>query len=298
MSDSDKPIHLLLEALPSSSTTTRLLQLLDYVVPGEWQNITNFEQMVKHVTGEEDQGLVQQVGERAIKLYNDPNNGYQRAVWIYQMLDDTAGIAGMAALADKLSGSFDFLSFLKSVTPKADTVQITDAAVKLVGELCAFCYANGLPGDSVGDFAAAFGNAQKEDAMRLAAFLAFDCVLPLGPDFLAKLSTGIQGLSDGALGGNGRFAKVASYLPSADLFGAKKLIVDNFGATKDVLAAFTAKRGIEQGSVFGRLQALLGAADQKLDYVAAGIDLVSNHFEHTGIQSVARRVISRAYGEI
>jgi hypothetical protein len=32
--------------------------------------------------------------------------------------------------------------------------------------------------------------------------------------------------------------------------------------------------------------------------VAAGIDLVSNHFEHTGIQSVTRRVISLAYGEI
>lgn len=298
MSDSDKPIHVLLEELPTSSMTTRLLHLLDYAVPGEWQNITNFQEMVKSVTGEDDEGLIQQVGERAIKLYNDPENGYQRAVWIYQMLDDTAGIAGMAALADKLSGSFDFLSFLGDVTPKADTTQAIDAGVKLVGELAAFCYTNGMPGDSIGDFAAAFGNAQKEDAMRLAAFLAFDCVLPLGPDFLVKLTDGIEGLSDSMLGENGRFSRIASYLPTGDLFSSKKLIADNFGATKGVLETFASSKGIDQQSIFSRIQGVLGAADQKLDYVAAGIDLVSNHFEHTGIQSVARRVISRAYGEI
>ena len=39
-------------------------------------------------------------------------------------------------------------------------------------------------------------------------------------------------------------------------------------------------------------------ADNSLDWVAAAIDLGTNCFEHTGIQSVARRVISRAYGEI
>src|SRR5512145_1093856 len=117
MSDSDKPISTLLEELPTSSMTTRLLGLLDYVVPGEWENVTNFEQMVKNVTGEDDQSLIQQVGERAVMLYNDPSNGYQRAVWIYQMLDDTAGIAGRTALANKLSGSFDFLGFLGNITP-------------------------------------------------------------------------------------------------------------------------------------------------------------------------------------
>lgn len=295
---SDKPIHELLEELPTSSMTTRLLGLLDYVVPGEWQNITNFEQMVRNVTGEDDQALIQQVGERAVMLYNDPENGYQRAVWIYQMLDDTAGIAGIAALADKLSGEFEFLSFLDEVTPKADTTQAIDAGVKLVGELAAFCYTNGMPGDSIGDFAAAFANAQKEDAMRLAAFLAFDCVLPLGPDFLMKLTDAIEGMSDGLLGENGRFAKIASFLPTGDLFSSKKLIQDNFGATKDVLASFAAEKGIEQQSIFSKIQGVLGSADSKLDYVAAGIDLVSNHFEHTGIQSVSRRIISRAYGEI
>jgi hypothetical protein len=293
----DRSIDVLLEDLPKSSITTRLLGLLDYVVPGEWQNITSFEEMIKSVTGEEDQSLIQQVGERAIMLYNDADNGYQRAVWIYQMLDDTQTIAGLAALGDKLSHSFDFLSFLDKVTPKADTTQAVDAGVKLVGELAAFCFTNGLPGDSVGDFAAAFANAEKEDAMRLAAFLAFDCVLPLGPDFLMKLTDGISSVSDNLLGENGRFSSIMRFLPGEGASG-KDLILRNVDATKDVLGKFAADKGIEQSSVLQKVHEVLGTADNKLDYIAAGIDLVSNHFEHTGIQSVARRVISRAYGEI
>lgn len=295
---SEKPLHELLGDLPRSSITTRLLGLLDYAVPGEWQNITDLEEMIKSVTGETDQSLIQQIGERAVTLYNDPGNGYQRAVWIYEMLDDTGSISGLAALGNKLSGDFDFLSFLGDVTPKADTAQAVDAGVKLLGELAAFYYTNGMPGDSIGDFAAAFASAQKEDAMRLAAFLAFDCVLPLGPDFLMKLNDGIHSLSSGLLEGNGRFAKIARILPTDDIESSKKLLTDNFEATKGVLERFASDRGIVQSTIFDKIREVLGAADDKLDYVAAAVDLVSNHFEHTGIQSVARRVISRAYGEI
>jgi hypothetical protein len=39
-------------------------------------------------------------------------------------------------------------------------------------------------------------------------------------------------------------------------------------------------------------------ADNRLDHVAAVLDMATNYFEHTSIQSVARRVISRAYGEL
>lgn len=295
---SDKPLNQLLEELPQSSITTRLLHMLDYVVPGEWRNITSFEEMIKDVTGEDDQSLIQQVGERAIMLYNDPENGYQRAVWIYRLLDDTQDLAGIEALADKLSHRFDFLSFLDKVTPKADTTQAIDAGVKLLGEMAAFCYSNGLPGDGVGDFAKSFANAQKEDAMRLASFLAFDCVLPLGPDFMMKLTDGVASLSDSLLGEHGRFSKIASYLPSSDPASARQLLADNFDATKGALEQFAADKGIEQQSLLAKIHDVLGTVDSKLDYVAAGIDLVSNHFEHTGIQSVTRRIISRAYGEI
>ncbi len=38
--------------------------------------------------------------------------------------------------------------------------------------------------------------------------------------------------------------------------------------------------------------------EDRLDYASAVIDMSTNYFLHTGTQSVARRVITRAYGEI
>jgi hypothetical protein len=52
-------INQLLQALPTTSMTTRLLSLLDFVVPGEWKNLTSFEAVIKEVTGESDQALIQ-----------------------------------------------------------------------------------------------------------------------------------------------------------------------------------------------------------------------------------------------
>ena len=39
-------------------------------------------------------------------------------------------------------------------------------------------------------------------------------------------------------------------------------------------------------------------SDDKLDMLAAALDVTTNPFEHTGVQTVARRIVSRAYGEI
>lgn len=295
---SDEPIHRILEALPQSSMTTRLLGALDYLVPGEWQNITNFEQMIKHVTGEEDQALIQRVGERAIMLYNDPEQGYQRAVQIFRLIDDTGGLAGAAALANKVGGSFSWLSFLSKVTPKADTTQAIDAGVKLVGELAAFCYCNGIPGDSVGDFVSSLASYEKEDAMRLAAFLACDCILPLGPDFLSRVMDLLSSITSDKLEGHSRFARLMSYLPGSSLDEQRELIKRNLDASSSAISNFASAKGIEQQGVFERIKAHLDVNDNRLDYVAAAIDLTTSYFEHTGIQTVARRLISRAYGEI
>ena len=291
-------IHEVLEALPSSSMTTRILSMLDTFVPGEWKNITRFDEMVRDVTGETDDVLVQQVGERAIALYANADHGYQRAVSIYRLVDDTGTLAGMAALANKTGASFEWLSFLNDVTPKADTTQAIDAAIKLVGELAAFCYSSGIPGDSVGDFAASLGNAAKEDAIRLAAWVCFDGLIPLGPDFLLKAVELVQQTTDDVLAGHGRFARIASLLPGASVGEQKALALSNLDASRGAVEGFVAARGITREGVFARMKEVLQVADDKLDYVAAALDLTTSPFEHTGIQSVARRVISRAYGEL
>ncbi len=295
---SDQPLHVVLEQLPDSSLTTRLLGALDYIVPGQWTNIRNYEQMIKTVTGEEDPSLIQQVGERAIQLYNDPEQGYQRAVQIFRLIDHAGGIAGVASLANKLGESYDFLGFLGKITPKADTTQTIDAGVKLVGEMAAFCYTNGLPGNSVGDFASALVNYEKEDAIRFAAWVTCDLVLPLGPDFLAKVMGGLSSLTSKQLGENSRFAKIASLLPGANVDAKRELILGNLQASKAHIESFVAAKGITQASVFERIKGVVNVGESKLDYVAAALDLGTSYFEHTGIQTVTRRLVSRAYGEI
>jgi hypothetical protein len=39
-------------------------------------------------------------------------------------------------------------------------------------------------------------------------------------------------------------------------------------------------------------------SDSKLDYLAAFLDVTTNYYEHTGTQTLARRLIERAYAEI
>jgi hypothetical protein len=295
---SSEPIHKILEELPSSNLTTRLLGALDYIVPGSWENVTSWETMVKRVTGEEDQELIQRVGDRAIQLYNDPEQGYQRAVQIFNLVDSTQGLAGAAEMANKLSEAFDFLSFLGKITPKADTTQGIDAAVKFVAEMATFCYCNGLPGDSVGDFATALTAYEKEDSMRFAAWVTFDLVLPLGPDFLSKTLDVLSSATSEQLGENSRFGKIARYLPGSDFAEKQQMLTANLALSSAHITTFVAEKGIDQQDIFQRIKSYVEVGDNALDYVSAAIDLGTNYFQHTGIQSVSRRLISRAYGEI
>lgn len=57
-------------------------------------------------------------------------------------------------------------------------------------------------------------------------------------------------------------------------------------------------KGITQQNVFQRIKGVIDVGENKLDYVAAALDLGTSYFEHTGIQTVTRRLVSRAYGEI
>src|SRR3954453_2974329 len=96
-----EPIHALVDQLSTSGLTVTLLRALDYVVPGQWENITSFQRMIESATGETDPALVQKVGERAILLYNSEPS-YARAVSIFQLVDSESTGAGAAALANRL----------------------------------------------------------------------------------------------------------------------------------------------------------------------------------------------------
>ncbi len=296
MSD-ETPIYQLLEQLPQGGATVRLLQAFDYLVPGEWQNITSLEGMIRSTTGEEDESLIQTIGERAIALYGNKEEGYQRAVWLFQSVDSLDKLAGAAAAAHMIGEKFSFLGFMEKVTPSEEATQCVDAAVKFAAEMAAYCYCNGIPGDSVGDFVGSLSQYAKEDVMRVAAWVSFDCVLPLGPDFLDKILGKLQNASLDTLTNNRVFQKISHLLPG----GAqeqKALIETNMQQSASFLSDFASSRDITQNGVIDRVRSVIDVSEDKLDYVAAAVDMFTNYYEHTGIQTVARRLSSRAYGEI
>lgn len=290
-------LHQLVDGLDDSGLTVTLLNTLDYIVPGEWSNVTSFDQMIRVVTEEDDQGLIQQVGERAIELYADPEEGYQRAVSLFGKIDGIDKLAGSAALASKVGEKFSFLSFLGKLTPKADTTQSLDAGLKFAGEMATFCLINGLPGDSVSDFARSLTSYAKEDKMRLASWLAVDCVLPLGPDFYLKMHDGLSNLDLSQLEDNALFKQIQSYLPGSAA-DQKDIVTKNLESSGEYIQDFVKDNGISQDSLLDKVRGFVDVSEGKLDYLSAVLDMSTNYYEHTGIQTVARQVISRAYGEI
>lgn len=292
------PIYKLVEELPESSLTTRLLGAIDTIVPGEWNNIVKFDALIRDVTGEDDDALIQQIGARALALYEDPNTSYQTAVRAFKLVDSQATAAGFFTLTSKLGESVGFLSFLEKVTPKPETSQAIDAGLKFAVELISFCACNGLPGDSIGDFAAALGEYAKSDRIRFASWVACDCMLPLGPEFMTKIGDTVRNATSGLLEGNSLFAKVAEYLPGGSTADKKDLITRNLDQAGAYVNGFVAEKGLSQQGIWDKVKGSLEFAEGKLDVAAALLDVTTNPFEHTGIQSVARRVISRAYAEI
>ena len=290
-------INTLLESLPASSLTTRALSALDYLVPGSWHNVVSFEEMIRDETGESDQAVIQAVGEKAIALYMDPSTGFQRGLTIYKLVDSGATMAGVASMAAKLGEDVGWLGFLQSVTPKPETSQAIDAAVKFAAEVAAFAATNGLPGDGIGDFVSALGQAAKEDKMRVAAWVAFDCVLPLGPDYLAKLLQALDHALD-SLKSSSLFGKVESYLPGGGVEEKRDFVKRALEGAAPFTTGLVAQNALTSEGVLGKVAHLLEGAEGKLDYAASILDLSTNVFEHTGTQTVARRCIARAYGEI
>lgn len=293
-----KPIFELVDELPTSNMTIRALRALDFVIPGEWDNLVGFENTIRTVTGEEDEELIQEIGERAIYLFNDRSQGYQRALWLYQTIDSASSALGAAALANKVGEKVPLLGFLSSLTPKADKAQKIDLSLKLVVEIVAFCQINGIPGDSIGDFLGALGDYGGESLMRMAALVCFDGLIPLGPDFIMKVQEALSGMGPSDLEENQGFSRIKDSIPGENSRSKLGFIGESFSSVSGWMSNFVAERGLTPELVANNLQNFIEFSDDKLDYLAAFLDVSTNYYEHTGIQTLARRLIERASAEI
>jgi hypothetical protein len=293
-----KPLYELVDGLPNNGITVMALRSLDFVIPGQWQNLTGFENTIRTVTGETDEALTKQVGDRAITLFNDKSEGYQRALWLYQTVDSASGLLGTATLANKVGQDISFLGFLKNVTPKPERAQSIDLCVKLVVELVAFCQINGIPGDSIGDFLASLKDYGGESLMRMAALVCFDGLIPLGPDFALKALSFVQQMSPTDLQQNQTFKAVSELIPGGNPAGQLGFITQSFESTKGWMDNFVASHQLTPENVVDHLQQFVEISKDKLDYLGAFMDMYVKYYEHTGIQTLARRLIERSVAEI
>lgn len=288
-----KSIVDLVDNLPTDNITVKVLKALDYIVPGEWENFVNFDDAISKITGETKSKKVKKIRKKAVELYDDKKNGYQTAIWLYQTLDATDKAVGAAALADKVGDTFSFIPFLQQLTPKADTLQSIDLKMKLVAELIAYSKINGLT-LSPQKFAASLKeNYQNEALMRMVALVCIDGVLPLGANFVPKIENDITQREN--LETNPAFSVISQFIPSSD---KKGFINDSFKAVDEWMAKLTDSVDLSRESIASHLSNFIDIADDKLDYLAAFLDVSSNYFEHTGIQTVARKLIKEAYQEV
>jgi len=293
-----KPIQKLVDELPTGGLTVSMLNALDFVAPGEWKNTVGFVNTIKTVTGEDDEDLIQQIGERAIYLYNDHSQGYQTALWLYQTVDATDKALGAAILANKVGEKIPLLGFLNSLTPKAEKAQTIDLTLKLVAELIAFCQINGIPGDSIGDFVAALGEYGSESLIRMVALVSVDGLIPLGPHFINKALSGISNLTPNDLNSNSTFSSIKDKIPG-DSDGKKlNFIGESFNSVTGWMSNIVSENNISVETLLERFQGFMEFSEDKLDYLAALIDVSTNYYEHTGTQTLARRLIERAFAEI
>jgi hypothetical protein len=293
-----EPIFKLVDELPEQNMTVRVLNALDFVVPGEWENIVGFENTIRQVTGEEDEEMIQQIGDRAVWLFNDKSQGYQRALWLYQTVDKTDTALASAALANKAGERIPLLGFLNRITPKADKAQSIDLALKTVVELVAFCQINGIPGDSIGDFVNSLADYSGEDIMRMSALVCLDGLIPLGPDFIQQSQKIIQNLNPQELEENDTFQTVSGFIPGDDTESQLGFINEAFDSTKNWMGDFVEDKDLTPKKVVNNLENFVEFSDEQLDYLAAFLDLTTNYYEHTGTQTIARCLIERAMAEI
>ena len=288
-----------LQQLSKSGMTVSLLKALDFVIPGDYNNSTQLRDMVRFVTN--DPGAVRQtaIAKRAEELYA-ADEGSQRAVSLFKLTDKADKAVAAAALANKIGSRFKVLSFLTKFTPKADTAQTIDLCLKLTVEALSYISLHGMSVTGITDWAKMISQPDRysnESALRLAGIIGFDGLVPLGPDFLGKVTDTI---SDGGVAwkDNALFQQVAGFIPGGSVDEKQGFIQNIVSSASAPVDAFITRTGLTREKVVDSVKAFTDVSDDALDYVAAFIDASTAYMSQTGVQSVARHCVQKAMAEV
>ncbi len=288
----------LVDALPADNITVKVLKAIDLIAPGQWENTVDFDEMIKTVTGETNPSRIARIRDRAQALYLDNQQPYQGTVRLYQTIDKADFGMATAALANKVGEKISFLGFLNNITPKPDTLQSIDLVLKVAVELLAFCRLNRLEPNPALFVQALSNNYQDAALIRMASLVCIDALLPLGTDFLLKIHELTQAADTSIITQNPLFLAVNQYLPGNSPQDKAGFVNQSFTAVEGWMSGFVSKTGITPETIANSLGNFIQGAGGKLDVIAALLDQMTNYYEHTGIQTVARAVILAAHAQV
>ena len=69
-------------------------------------------------------------------------------------------------------------------------------------------------------------------------------------------------------------------------------------STKGWLDGLVSQNNLTTSSVTGNLTKFIDVSKDKLDYLGAFLDMSVKYYRHTGVQTLARRLVERAVAEI
>ncbi|MEY2856439.1 MAG: hypothetical protein RLZZ74_748 [Cyanobacteriota bacterium] len=279
----------LVDNLPTDNITVKVLKAIKTFTPGKWDNLVGFDNTITAITGATTPPEITKIRDRAVSLYDDKKQGYQTAVWLYRTVDNTDKGIAAAAIADKIGDKFRFIPFLDKITPKADSLQSVDLRIKLVAELIIFSKLNKLSLNPAQFASALQANYQDEALLRMASLICIDGILPLGVNFVNRVKQDLEKRDD--LKANPAYEAVGELIPVEN---KEEFIDQSFNAAGDWLDSFSKTIGVTPETFAKKLGGFIELTDGKLDYLAAFLDGSTNFFEHTGIQTVARRLITEA----
>jgi hypothetical protein len=134
--------------------------------------------------------------------------------------------------------------------------------------------------------------------MRMVALVCFDGLVPLGPDFLLQATSSLNQTNPSELEQNQTYQRVHDLIPGGSSQGKLNFIGQSFDSVKGWMSGLVTSRGLTPEKVVNNLHNFVEISNDKLDYLGAFLDVTTNYYEHTGTQTLARRLIERASAEI
>ncbi|MGL5083240.1 MAG: hypothetical protein ACRC8A_17290, partial [Microcoleaceae cyanobacterium] len=132
----------------------------------------------------------------------------------------------------------------------------------------------------------------------MTALICLDSLIPLGSTFPSSVNLVLSNLRPSELEKNEGFKQIEILIPGTSTASKLGFIQESFNAVQGWMSCFTTEHGLTSQRVVKSLQSFIEVTDDKLDYLAAFLDMATNYYTHTGTQTLARQLIERAYAEI